>query len=89
MAARSSNRGIYYRPLFVIVRFEALWTVNIAYARFVTKCLKTFTSKIPGMPKNDYQPAYLNNGGYEARLISVSIEDSFNTPALEGCYPDW
>lgn len=85
----SSSRGIYGRPLFVILRLEALWSVDIAHARFITNCLTRFIKKIPKMPKHDYVPSYGGKGGYEARLISMSIEDSFKKPEIEGPYPDW
>lgn len=89
MTNSSQNRGIYYRPIFVVIRLEALWTMRIAYARFATRCINSFLGKFPKLPKNEYQPAISGRAGYDARLLSFSIENSLKTPELEGYYPDW
>ena len=83
------NLGIYYRPLFVIIRLEAVWGVRIAYARSATRCLKRIIKKFPKLPHYDYEPSYTGTSGHEASLISFSIDNSLDKPELEGPYPDW
>lgn len=89
MPARSSNESVYYRPLLVVIRLEAIWTMRVAYARFASVCVRVFTKQFPKLPKHEYRPRLSGKSGYDARLISISIEDSLVNPELDGHYPDW
>lgn len=85
----SKANGNYTRPVFAIIKLEAAWVINITYARFAGQKIKQFISSIPKLPTKGYEPSYTGKGGFIAKLISFSIEDSLKTPEIEGSYPDW
>jgi hypothetical protein len=40
-------------------------------------------------PEKKYEPARANRGGYEARLMRLTIEHSLDDENVLGSYPDW
>jgi hypothetical protein len=81
--------SIYYRPVTAVVRLEAVWTVRIAFARNAAKAMKAFLKLIEVSPKKKYEPWSNNRGGYEARLMRLTIEHSLDDENVLGSYPDW
>ncbi len=81
--------SIYYRPVTVVIRLEAVWRMRIAFARNATKSLGTFLKLIQLSPEKKYEPARANRGGYEARLMRLTIEHSLDDELVLGSYPDW
>ena len=81
--------SIYYRPVTAVVRLEAVWTVRIAFARNANRAMKGFLKLIQLSPQKKYEPWSGNRGGYEARLMRLTIEHSLEDENVLGSYPDW
>ncbi len=81
--------SVYFRPVTAVVRLEAVWVVRIGYARSAFQLMKRFLKLIKLSPEKKYEPSTASQGGYDASLIHLSIENSLDNEDVLGDFPDW
>lgn len=80
---------IYNVPATAVVRLEAIWTVRVSHARFLSTYLKKLLPRLASVSKQEYKPSGgANRGGYLASLVFSSIEPVVDSPETTP-YPDW
>jgi hypothetical protein len=75
----------YYSPSFVVLRFEAVWVVGIAYARWKQKIVESLLRLLRPIAKNAYKPSLTGASGYEAKVVYCTMEEV----EPEDAWPAW
>ena len=73
------------KPAHLIMRFEALWSVDLAPRRSHAKTIRQLLQQLQPVTKDAYEPSFARCSGLSATVVHTTMEvvDS------EGSWPDW
>jgi hypothetical protein len=75
----------YMLPRSTAIRFEAVWTVRVAYVRYANKIVRGLLKRLEPKLSGEYRPSYTGNSGYDAKVKFCTMEE---IDPEEG-WPEW